>query len=73
MYVVYLCTSDPGYTLFVVRRRRLLVLRRKPRITLRVDGKTDGNGFSARHSRREYGYYERFRGSRRSGPERHYE
>ena len=33
---------------------------------------TDGNGFSARHSRREYGYYEQFRGSR-SGPERHYE
>ena len=29
-------------------------------------------GFSARHSRREYGYYEQFRGSR-SGPERHYE
>ena len=33
---------------------------------------TDGNGFSARHSRREYGHYEQFRGSR-SGPERHYE
>ena len=32
---------------------------------------SDGNGFSARHSRREYGYYEQFRGSR-SGPERPY-
>ena len=30
---------------------------------------TDGNGFSARHSRRVYGQH---RGSR-SGPERHYE
>ena len=32
----------------------------------------DSDGFSARHSSREYGYYEQFRGSR-SGPERHYE
>ena len=33
---------------------------------------SDGDGFSARHSSREYGYYEQFRGFR-SGPERHYE
>ena len=33
---------------------------------------SEGNGFSARHSRREYGYYEQFRGFR-SGPEYHYE
>ena len=30
---------------------------------------SEGNGFSARHSSREYGYYEQFRGFR-SGPER---
>ena len=35
---------------------------------------SDSDGFSARHSSREYGYYEQFRGSTcRSGPERHYE
>ena len=33
---------------------------------------SDSNGFSARHSSREYGYYEQFRGSR-SGPERSYD
>ena len=33
---------------------------------------SDGDGFSARHSSREYGYYEQFRGFR-SGPERRYE
>ena len=33
---------------------------------------SDGDGFSARHSSREHGYYEQFRGFR-SGPERHYE
>ena len=33
---------------------------------------SEGNGFSARHSSREYGYYEQFRGFR-SGPEHHYE
>ena len=33
---------------------------------------SDSDGFSARHSSREHGYYEQFRGSR-SGPERHYE
>ena len=33
---------------------------------------SDSDGFSARHSSREYGYYEQFRGFR-SGPERHYE
>ena len=33
---------------------------------------SDNNGFSARHSSREYGYYEQFRGSR-SGPERSYD
>ena len=32
---------------------------------------SDCDGFSARHSSREYGYYEQFRGFR-SGPERHY-
>jgi hypothetical protein len=39
LLVVYLYTNDPGCTLSAVRRRRLLVLRRKPRITLRVDGR----------------------------------
>ena len=34
--------------------------------------RSDSDGFSARHSSREYGYYEQFRGFR-SGPERHYE
>ena len=33
---------------------------------------SDSDGFSARHSSREYGYYEQFRGFR-SGPERRYE
>ena len=33
---------------------------------------SDSDGFSARHSSREYGYYEQFRGSR-SGPEWRYE
>ena len=33
---------------------------------------SEGNGFSARHSSREYGYYEQFRGFG-SGPEYHYE
>ena len=33
---------------------------------------SDRDGFSARHSSREYGYYEQFRGFR-SGPERRYE
>ena len=33
---------------------------------------SDSDGFSARHSSREYGYCEQFRGFR-SGPERHYE
>ena len=33
---------------------------------------SDCDGFSARHSSREYGYYEQFRGFR-SGPERRYE
>ena len=33
---------------------------------------SEGNGFSARHSSREYGYYEQFRGYR-SSPEYHYE
>ena len=33
---------------------------------------SEGNGFSARHSNREYGYYEQFRGFR-SGPERPYQ
>ena len=32
---------------------------------------SDNDGFSARHSSREHGYYEQFRGFR-SGPERHY-
>ena len=35
-------------------------------------GCSNGDGFSARHSSREYGYYEQFRGFK-SGPERHYE
>ena len=39
-------------------------------------GCSNGDGFPARHSSREYGYYmymyEQFRGFR-SGPERHYE
>ena len=34
---------------------------------------SDSDGFSARHSSREYAYYEQFRGFRRSGPEQHYE
>ena len=34
--------------------------------------RSDSDGFSARHSSREYGYYEQFRGFR-SGPERRYE
>ena len=33
---------------------------------------SDSDGFSARHSSREYGYYEQFRGFR-SGPERRFE
>ena len=33
---------------------------------------SEGNGFSARHSSREYGYYEQFRGFR-SGSERPYQ
>ena len=33
---------------------------------------SDSDGFSVRHSSREYGYYEQFRGFR-SGPERRYE
>ena len=33
---------------------------------------SNSDGFSARHSSREYGYYEQFRGFR-SGPERRYE
>ena len=34
-------------------------------------GCSNGDGFSARHSSREYGHYEQFRGFR-SGPERRY-
>ncbi len=39
LLMVYLYTNDPGCTLSAVRRRRLIVWRRKPRITLRVDGR----------------------------------
>ena len=42
------------------------------KIHFETGGCSSGNGFSARHSSREYGHYEQFRGSR-SGPERHYE
>ena len=64
------------------KRSRLHFLRGSKEEVARVAGEakshfetgrcSEGNGFSARHSSREYGYYDQFRGFR-SGPEYHYE
>ena len=75
----YLCSSE---TLHRHKRSRLHFVRGSKEEAARVSEEakshfetgrcSEGNGFSARHSNREYGYYEQFRGFR-SGPERPYQ
>ena len=66
-------TRDRDCTLFEDREERLLArVAEEAKNHFETGRCSDGDGFSARHSSREYGYYEQFRGFR-SGPEWHYE
>ena len=62
-------TRDHDCILSEAREERQLGSQRMQRIIFETGRCFDSDGFSARHSSREYGYYEQFRGFR-SGPER---
>ena len=70
---VSLYIRDHDCTLFEAREERLLArVAEEAKNHFETGRCSDSDGFSARHSSREYGYYEQFRGFR-SGPEQHYE
>ena len=62
--------KDHDCTLFGARRGEAARVAEEAKNCFETGRCSDSDGFSARHSSREYGYYEHFRGFR-SGPERH--